>query len=154
MNANPAPTAAQSMSVADKFLAAAAELVPALEAETEALRAFDLARLPDLLITKEKAANVYAEQVAAVRAEMAKGTLPPQARERLKVVVSRIDMAGARNAIALQAATAAHRKVIDVIARAAERRSGRVAAYGRSGRIAEAPRGTRPAASLMQSQVA
>ncbi|WP_119419442.1 hypothetical protein [Desertibaculum subflavum] len=142
------------MSVADKFLAAAAELVPALEAETEALRAFDLARLPVCLVAKEKAANVYAEQVAAVRAEMAKGTLPPQARERLKVVVSRIDMAGARNAIALQAATAAHRKVIDVIARAAERRSGRVAAYSNSGRMAEAPRGARPATSLMQSQVA
>ena len=142
------------MSVADKFLAAAAELVPALEAETEALRAFDLARLAACLEAKEKAANRYAEQAAAVRAEIAKGALSPEARERLKVVVSRIDMAGARNAIALQAATAAHRKVVDVIARAAERRAGRVAAYGRSGRVAEAPRGARPAASLLHSQVA
>jgi len=144
----------QAMSVADKFLAAAAELVPALEAETEALRAFDLARLPACLAAKEKAANHYAEQAAAVRAEIAKGTLPDAAREKLKVVVSRIDVAGARNAIALQAATAAHRKVVDVIARAAERRAGRVAAYGRSGRVAEPPRGARPAASLLHSQVA
>jgi signal transduction protein with GAF and PtsI domain len=142
------------MSVADKFLAAAAELVPALEAETEALRAFDLTRLPACLEAKEKAANRYAEQVAAVRAEIAKGTLAPEAREKLKVVVSRIDVAGARNAIALQAATTAHRKVVDVIARAAERRAGRVAGYGRSGRVAEAPRGARPAASLLHSQVA
>ena len=142
------------MSVADKFLAAAAELVPALETESEALRAFDLARQPACLEAKEKAANRYAEQAAAVRAEIAKGTLSPEARERLKVVVSRIDMAGARNAIALQAATNAHRKVVDVIARAAERRSGRVSAYGRSGRIAEPARGARPAASLLHSQVA
>ena len=144
----------QAMSVADKFLTAAAELVPALEAETEALRAFDLVRLPACLAAKEKAAGHYAEQAAAVRAEVAKGTLSPEAREKLKLVISRIDMAGARNAIALQAATSAHRKVVDVIARAAERRSGRVAAYGRSGRVADAPRGARPAASLMHSQVA
>lgn len=147
-------TASQAMSVADRFLAAAAELVPALEAETEALRAFDLARLPACLAAKEKAANLYAEQTAALRAEIAKGLFPAELRERLKFVVSRIDIAGARNAIALQAATSAHRKVVDVIARAAERRAGRVAAYGRSGCLTEPPRGARPTASLMHSQVA
>jgi hypothetical protein len=142
------------MSVADNLIAAAAELVPALEAETEVLHAFDLARLPACLEAKEKAASRYAKEAAAVRAEIAKGAISPQDRERLKVVVSRVDVAGARNAVALQAVTNVHRKVVDIIARAAERRSGRVAAYGRSGRIAEPPRGARPVVSLLQGQVA
>jgi hypothetical protein len=143
------------MSVADTFIAVAAELVPALEAETDALRRLDLARLSGCVDLKAQIAGRYAEQANAIKAELVKGAVPAEMREKLKLIVGRVEVAGVRNATALQAAASAQRRVIDVIARAAERRSGRmVTTYGRSGRMAEPARAARPPASLLGGEVA
>jgi len=143
------------MTMQEALLSAASELVQTLEAETAALRRLDLATVAALTERKASQATAYSDQARTFAAARGFEKLSAEMREKLKLIIGRVEVAAAHNATALSAAGTAHRRLLDTITRAVDRRSGRsTTAYGRNGRLTGAPKTAANGPSLLGAQVA
>lgn len=143
------------MTMQEALLSAASELVQTLEAETAALRRLDLVTVSALTEKKASQATAYSDQARTFAATRGFDKLTPEMRERLKLIIGRVEVAAAHNATALSAAGTAHRRLLDTITRAVDRRSGRTTVgYGRNGRLTGGPKTVANGPSLLGAQVA
>lgn len=143
------------MTMHEALMAAAGELIQTLDAETAALRRLDLAMVASLTERKAAQATAYSDQARTFTATRAFEKLTAETRAKLRMVIGRVEVAAAHNATALSAAGTAHRRLLDTITQAAERRAGRTTmAYGRNGRLASPPKTMAGGPSLYGAQVA